>query len=378
MFEGLEEEDPLSEAFQPRPNAKRLVLRPKSMSNSLVASPADHSQTVGKNVSSPGKGDEKVTAANSYIGNTSIENVDKENHIQDNNRQLANDRRSSSSWLKTSIPRNAMSKNSIDDSFDSQRSPFSGPNVSSEEMVNNTVTELRPYANTEPSNEICSEMNNSADTSLRNSSLVDKSGTDIASHNSDSSQELDESSFSTLQSSNWKANAANVTLKRAGYYTIPPLDKLDDYLCGETCVVQDFTVGRENYGNVYFPESFDIYGLNLDEIVHFRHKEVVIYPDDGVKPPVGQGLNRKAQVTLERVWPHDKSLHKPITDPHRLVAMNYEEKLRKVSAKHDTRFLEYRPETGSWVFKVIANDFALFAIQVFYHDPSIVSGRSFL
>lgn len=32
--------------------------------------------------------------------------------------------------------------------------------------------------------------------------------------------------------------------------------------------------------------------------------------------------------------------------------MNYEEKLRRVSAKHDTRFLEYRPETGSWVFKV--------------------------
>lgn len=87
--------------------------------------------------------------------------------------------------------------------------------------------------------------------------------------------------------------------------------------------------------------------------VHFRHKEVIIYPDDEKKPPVGHGLNRKAQVTLDRVWPHDKSLHKPITDPHRLAAMDYEEKLRRVSAKHDTRFLEYRPETGSWVFKVI-------------------------
>lgn len=87
--------------------------------------------------------------------------------------------------------------------------------------------------------------------------------------------------------------------------------------------------------------------------VHFRHKEVIIYPDDEAKPPVGQGLNRKAQVTLDRVWPHDKSLHKPITDPNRLSTMDYEEKLRRVSAKHDTRFLEYRPETGSWVFKVL-------------------------
>lgn len=87
-------------------------------------------------------------------------------------------------------------------------------------------------------------------------------------------------------------------------------------------------------------------------IVHFRHKEVIIYPDDEKKPPVGQGLNRRAQVTLDKVWPHDKSLHEPITDPQRLAVMNYEGKLRRVSAKHDTRFLEYRPETGSWVFKV--------------------------
>jgi len=87
-------------------------------------------------------------------------------------------------------------------------------------------------------------------------------------------------------------------------------------------------------------------------IVHFRHKEVIIYPDDEKKPPVGQGLNRRAQVTLDKVWPHDKSLHEPITDPQRLATMNYEGKLRRVSAKHDTRFLEYRPETGSWVFKV--------------------------
>lgn len=64
-------------------------------------------------------------------------------------------------------------------------------------------------------------------------------------------------------------NAAKVTLKRAGYYTIPALDKLDDYVCGETCVVPYFTVGREGYGNVYFPDVFDIFGLNLDEIGEF-------------------------------------------------------------------------------------------------------------
>lgn len=71
--------------------------------------------------------------------------------------------------------------------------------------------------------------------------------------------------MSTSQN-NWSTNLAKVTLQRVGYYTIPPLDKLDNYVCGETCVVPHFTVGRKGYGNVLFPESFDIYGLNLDEI----------------------------------------------------------------------------------------------------------------
>lgn len=350
IFEGLEEEDPLSEAFQPRPNAKRLVLRPKSILNSIVSSPTENSHNATKNIQSSDKGEERSSMTNSYIEDTSIENIDKENHSQDNNRQLTNDRRSSSSWLKTSLPRNANAKNLNEESFDGQRSLLSSPNVLSEEMINNTISELRPYANASPSNQICSEINTSVDTSIKNSSLVDK--TDIVIRNSDSSQELDENSFSTLQNSNGKTNAAKVTLTRVGYYTIPSLDELHEYVDGEKCIVPNFTVGREGYGNVYFPESFDIYGLNLDDIVHFRRKEVIIYPDDEKKPAIGQGLNRKAQVTLDQVWPHDKSLHKDITDPCRLLAMGYEEKLRRVSAKHDTKFLEYRPETGSWVFKV--------------------------
>lgn len=84
----------------------------------------------------------------------------------------------------------------------------------------------------------------------------------------DSSQDVDENSFSMLQP-NWTMNMAKVTLRRAGYYTIPPINKLDDYVCGETCNVPNFTVGREGYGNVYFPDSFDVYGLNLDEIGKF-------------------------------------------------------------------------------------------------------------
>lgn len=67
---------------------------------------------------------------------------------------------------------------------------------------------------------------------------------------------------------------------------------------------------------------------------------------------MGQDLNRKAQITLDQVWPHDKTLREPIKDRERLEAMDYEGKLRRVCDKHDMRFIDYRPETGSWVFKV--------------------------
>ena len=42
---------------------------------------------------------------------------------------------------------------------------------------------------------------------------------------------------------------------------------------------------------------------NFDEIVHFRNKEVVVYPDQATKPEHGEGLNRLAIISLERIWP---------------------------------------------------------------------------
>lgn len=72
-----------------------------------------------------------------------------------------------------------------------------------------------------------------------------------------------------LSQTDQEPNAACITLRRAGYYTIPPIDKLEEYVCGDTCIVPNFTVGRKGYGNVYFPDPFDIYGLNLDEIGEF-------------------------------------------------------------------------------------------------------------
>lgn len=131
------------------------------------------------------------------------------------------------------------------------------------------------------------------------------------------------------------------------------MDELKSYLAENgSCIVPNFTVGREGYGNVYFGREIDVAGLNLDEIVHFRNKEVIIYPDDENKPPIGQQLNREAQITLDQVWPLDKSKHEPIKNSQQLIEMDWEGRLRRVCNKNGTRFVEYRPETGSWVFRV--------------------------
>ncbi|BES93176.1 Nuclear pore complex protein nup98 [Nesidiocoris tenuis] len=173
-----------------------------------------------------------------------------------------------------------------------------------------------------------------------------------ASLNSSSDSDVEDSGPPELDGT-LTEHPAKIVLRRAGYYTIPSLNELASLVAPDgSCVVDNFTVGRLNYGNVFFPESFDVAGLNLDEIVHFRLKEVVIYPDDETKPPLGTGLNRRAQVTLDRVWPTDKSTRQPITDPARIAALDFESKLIRASGKAGTRFVEYRPQTGSWVFKV--------------------------
>ncbi|GFR91115.1 nuclear pore complex protein Nup98-Nup96-like [Elysia marginata] len=144
-----------------------------------------------------------------------------------------------------------------------------------------------------------------------------------------------------------------VTLTRPGYFTIPALDDMVELMDENgNCYVEDLTIGRENYGSVFFPGITNVAGMNLDDLVHFRRREIVIYPDDEKKPPLGDGLNKKAEVTLDCVWPTDKSNRTPIKSPERLKLMSYAEKLQNTTARIGAKFIDYRPETGSWVFKV--------------------------
>nr|CDS17585.1 nuclear pore complex protein Nup98 Nup96 [Echinococcus granulosus] len=149
------------------------------------------------------------------------------------------------------------------------------------------------------------------------------------------------------------ANKAGIRLSKPGYYMFPTLDELDALIDKNgRCVVQDFVIGRQSYGHILFPGLTDITGIDFDEVVHIRRREVVVYPDDTTKPPQGYGLNRKAEITLDGVWPTDKSTREFIKSPERLATIRFGERLEKATHKMDASFIEYRPDTGSWVFEV--------------------------
>lgn len=308
LFDGLEEEasNLALDVFVPRQSVKKLTIKPKvSIDKTKIDS----------NMASPG------LQMNSSFSTHTARDIPKL-HLTD--------------LTPESATRDKL-KSTHSSGFLSKFEDISTRNLSA---LENTISELKPHSRKmfEVAQSVSTDQTES-DTDNQESHL------DL----SEKEQTENEGSSSQKES---VTNAAGITLDRAGYYTIPSLETLSKDENG-ACLVENFTIGRENYGNVFFPGVTNVADLNLDEIVHFRRKEVVIYLDDDNKPPVGEGLNKKAQVTLDNVWPVDKTTHVPITSPSKIIATKFEDKLEKASVRLGAKFIEYRPETGSWVFQVL-------------------------
>lgn len=358
LFDGLEEHDStIEENFNLSVNPRRLIIKKKNRNN-LNLSSAD-SNNDGSPLSTP----------QSSVPNTPKLPLEGRMSLQSNISLNGNDVRDD---YNTEIQKNLIMN---PDSESTRRESWLNINGLEKMKQINRISELSPSLNDNTLLEY-----KSSDTNInRNSEKLSLShgnsseilnplgmspggtrgspGRFAAQTSSDSlilnTSFVNESNSIADVNTNYEPHPTGIILNRSGYYTIPSLDEITAYLKDDgTCIVPNFTVGRKGYGNVYFNEPIDVAGMNLDEIVFFRNKEVTIYPDDDSKPAQGDGLNRKAQITLDQVWPIDKTLHEPIKDPERLIEMDYEGKLRRVCDKHDTKFIEYRSETGSWVFRV--------------------------
>ncbi|XP_076969861.1 nuclear pore complex protein Nup98-Nup96 isoform X1 [Tamandua tetradactyla] len=312
LFDGLDDDEPslANGAFMPKKSIKKLVL--KNLNNSNLFSPVNNDT---EDLASPSEYPE-----NGERFNFLSKPVD-ENHQQDGDDDTLVSRFYTNPVAKP-IP---------------QTPESAGNKHNNSSSVDDTIVALNMRV------------------ALRNG--VEGSSEETSFHDESLQDEREE-----VENNTYHMHPAGIVLTKIGYYTIPSMDDLAKITNekGE-CIVSDFTIGRKGYGSIYFEGDVNLTNLNLDDIVHIRRKEVIVYLDDNQKPPVGEGLNRKAEVTLDGVWPTDKTSRCLIKSPDRLADINYEGRLEAVSRKQGAQFKEYRPETGSWVFKV--SHFSKYGLQ---------------
>ncbi|XP_042490894.1 nuclear pore complex protein NUP98A [Macadamia integrifolia] len=142
-------------------------------------------------------------------------------------------------------------------------------------------------------------------------------------------------------------------LRHSDYYTEPRIQELaakeraEPGFCRR---VKDFVVGRHGYGSIKFIGETDVRRLDLESLVQFNHREVIVYMDESKKPPVGQGLNKPAEVTLLNIKCFDKKTGQQYTEGPKVE--KYEEMLKKKAQDQGAEFVSYDSIEGEWKFRV--------------------------
>ncbi|XXG38903.1 hypothetical protein AAC387_Pa01g0002 [Persea americana] len=142
-------------------------------------------------------------------------------------------------------------------------------------------------------------------------------------------------------------------LRHSDYYTEPRIQELaakERAEPGYCRHVRDFVVGRHGYGSIKFIGETDVRRLDLEALIQFNNREVIVYVDDSKKPPVGQGLNKPAEVTLLNIKCFNKKTGEQCTEG--LKVEKYQEMLRKKTQDQGAEFVSYDPVKGEWKFKV--------------------------
>ncbi|KAE8699843.1 Nuclear pore complex protein NUP98B [Hibiscus syriacus] len=151
-------------------------------------------------------------------------------------------------------------------------------------------------------------------------------------------------------------------LRRSDYFTEPRIQELaakERAEPGYCRRVKDFVVGRHGYGSIKFLGETDVRRLDLESLVQFNNREVIVYLDDCKKPPVGQGLNKPAEVTLLNIKCFDKKTSEQYTEGIRVE--RYKNMLKRKAEEQGAEFLSFDPIKGEWKFKV--NHFSSYKLE---------------
>lgn len=142
-------------------------------------------------------------------------------------------------------------------------------------------------------------------------------------------------------------------LYKADYYTFPSIAELAAKECQEPgCCshVKDFTVGRHGHGSVKFDGETDVRMLDITSIMEFKDREINVYTDESKRPPVGQELNKPAEITLLNVKCVDQKTGLQLMEGPAVDA--YKEILTQWAKNHDAEFISFDAVKGEWKFRV--------------------------
>ncbi|EPX71386.1 nucleoporin Nup189 [Schizosaccharomyces octosporus yFS286] len=137
-----------------------------------------------------------------------------------------------------------------------------------------------------------------------------------------------------------------------GYWMKPSVEELVKYPKDKLSSVHQFCVGRAGYGQVSFLKPVDLTKFEKIEdipvnVVLFEKKICSVYPEEGSSPPVGEGLNVPAIITLENAWPVSRETREPIKNANH---PRYAQHLRRLQNIKETEFIDFND--GKWTFKV--------------------------
>ncbi|KAL4921695.1 nuclear protein 96-domain-containing protein [Aspergillus aurantiobrunneus] len=113
------------------------------------------------------------------------------------------------------------------------------------------------------------------------------------------------------------------------------------------------TVGRQRCGAVTFDDPVDLTTIDLDALfgglVEIGVRKITVYPDESMKPARGKGLNVPSTLSIENSWPRgrDKKAPSPFTS-----GPLFDKHIDRLMKVHNTEFVRYETETGTWVFRV--------------------------
>jgi hypothetical protein len=116
----------------------------------------------------------------------------------------------------------------------------------------------------------------------------------------------------------------------------------------ELTAVSELTITRPGTGSITFHGLTDCTELDFEKIVRLEVGEVLVYPEPGMKPPVGVGLNKQATVTMYQCFPPTGS--KLLQDTK--SQERYCRKIQQMTEQKNATFIDYDCASGIWKFRV--------------------------